>query len=289
MCSSYLSCDQAETAAKCVKECCMRGAAGLFVLPESPRWLVVSGRLDEALAVIHKIYTSAGLQNGIHTIFHLPLRSLVPQLIPSAVKVLGQLWGMEIMEGNQHMVALCADEVEQELMELWSNVEKEKAAKQERTAARQAAGKPAATSKPAAGRGDEERLLLHAAGGGDPPRDGHPAAVLDEQGAHSPGTSHSGGANVASGGLESREGEAEQLGGAGPAGAGKPMDAEATGREQGVAEQVTAGASGGQADDSSAGAAATTSGATAAGGVQLLLLSQQLANTRLAWKEASCQ
>ena len=42
----------------------MHGAAGLFVLPESPRWLVVSGRLDEALAVIHKIYTSAGLQNG---------------------------------------------------------------------------------------------------------------------------------------------------------------------------------------------------------------------------------
>ncbi|KAK9909503.1 hypothetical protein WJX75_003257 [Coccomyxa subellipsoidea] len=148
-------------------------SAGLFVLPESPRWLVVSGRLDEALAVIHKIYTSAGLQN---------------------------------------------DEVEQELMELWSNVEKEKAAKQERTAARQAAGKPAATSKPAAGRGDEERLLLHAAGGG-------------------------------------------------PAGAGKPMDAEATGREQGVAEQVTAGASGCQADDSSAGAAATTLGATAAGDV----------------------
>lgn len=41
--------------------CC---TAGLLVLPESPRWLVVSGRLDEALAVIHKIYTSAGLQNG---------------------------------------------------------------------------------------------------------------------------------------------------------------------------------------------------------------------------------
>ena len=40
------------------------GTAGLLVLPESPRWLVVSGRLDEALAVIHKIYTSAGLQNG---------------------------------------------------------------------------------------------------------------------------------------------------------------------------------------------------------------------------------
>jgi hypothetical protein len=39
-------------------------AAALFVLPESPRWLVVSGNLDEALAVIHRIYTSAGLQIG---------------------------------------------------------------------------------------------------------------------------------------------------------------------------------------------------------------------------------
>ncbi len=44
--------------------CCLRYTAGLYVLPESPRWLVVSGRLDEALAVIHKIYLSVGLQNG---------------------------------------------------------------------------------------------------------------------------------------------------------------------------------------------------------------------------------
>ncbi|CAL8467848.1 g7386 [Coccomyxa elongata] len=100
-------------------------SAGLLVLPESPRWLVVSGRLDEALAVIHKIYTSAGLQN---------------------------------------------DEVEQELMELWSNVEKEKAAKQERAAARQPADiGAAAAAKPSVSRGDEQRLLLHAAGGSDIP------------------------------------------------------------------------------------------------------------------------
>lgn len=64
-----------------------------------------------------------------------------------------------------------ADDVEQELMELWSNVEKEKAAKQERVAAlRQAAvarGITGASKAIANGRGNEERLLLDAAGGRD--------------------------------------------------------------------------------------------------------------------------
>lgn len=39
-------------------------AAALFMLPESPRWLVVNGRLDEALAVIHAVYTSKVLPSG---------------------------------------------------------------------------------------------------------------------------------------------------------------------------------------------------------------------------------
>ena len=67
-------------------------AVALFILPESPRWLVTQGRLDEALAVIHQVYT----------------RSMLP-------------------EGSQSSTA----EVEQELLELWSSVEKERDATRE--------------------------------------------------------------------------------------------------------------------------------------------------------------
>ena len=34
------------------------------MLPESPRWLVVDGRLDEALSVIHVMYTNDQLPRG---------------------------------------------------------------------------------------------------------------------------------------------------------------------------------------------------------------------------------
>eukprot|EP00891_Asterochloris_glomerata_P006599 jgi/Astpho2/6599/fgenesh1_pm.00101_%23_4_t len=67
-------------------------AFGLFILPESPRWLVVNQRLDEALAVIHRIYT----------------KTVLP-------------------EGCQNSTA----EVEHELMDLWSSVEKTKASREE--------------------------------------------------------------------------------------------------------------------------------------------------------------
>ena len=42
-------------------------AAALMILPESPRWLVVNNRLDEALLVIRKVYMSAGLADGMQS------------------------------------------------------------------------------------------------------------------------------------------------------------------------------------------------------------------------------
>ncbi|KAI3430693.1 hypothetical protein D9Q98_005282 [Chlorella vulgaris] len=65
----------------------------LCLLPESPRWLVIRGQLDEALAVIHRVYTNR----------HLPA-------------------------GMQHSTA----EVEEELLQLWSSVEKDRAAAETR-------------------------------------------------------------------------------------------------------------------------------------------------------------
>ena len=53
------------------KHCCAwlwkalcAAAVSLFILPESPRWLVVNGHLDVALAVIHRVYTKSILPAG---------------------------------------------------------------------------------------------------------------------------------------------------------------------------------------------------------------------------------
>ena len=76
-------------------------AAGIVLLPESPRWLVVAGRLDAALAVIHRVLTSRRLP----------------------------------ADGGEGGVTVPAA-VEAELLSLWSAVEKERAAEAEAARAR---------------------------------------------------------------------------------------------------------------------------------------------------------
>jgi len=58
----------------------------MWWIPESPRWLVMRDRLEEALQVIHKVHTANILPGGVHQ---------------------------------------STDEVEQELLDLWSSVQKE--------------------------------------------------------------------------------------------------------------------------------------------------------------------
>ena len=45
-------------------------AVSLFILPESPRWLVVNGHLDMALAVIHRVFTRSVLPTGNRLVIH---------------------------------------------------------------------------------------------------------------------------------------------------------------------------------------------------------------------------
>lgn len=118
-------------------------AAALFLLPESPRWLVVNGRLDEALAVIQRILTGSTLPDGAllanvmnHTLqsrwcqSHPRLdvcileQSLIRQHVQSAAGLLRDA-------GSQASTA----DAERELMELWSAVEKDKEAARERALA----------------------------------------------------------------------------------------------------------------------------------------------------------
>eukprot|EP00887_Chlorella_sp_A99_P007343 scaffold2.g7343.t1 len=96
----------------------MTFAGALWLLPESPRWLVVNGRLDKALAVIHRVVTSTRLAPGAQ---------------------------------------LSTAEVEAELLELWSSVEKDKhtAAERRRAYAEQQQHKGGAKAKGGQQRGKD--------------------------------------------------------------------------------------------------------------------------------------
>lgn len=124
-------------------------------------------------------------------------------------------------------------------MELWSNVEKEKAAKQERAAARQPADTgAAAAAEPSVSRGDEQRLLLHAAGGSDIPINGHSSSSRatdpgeDKLPAHSSSPVES--TALTGHGREEEAEEAEQQRAPGPVGDGPLLFGEPnTDKEQG--------------------------------------------------------
>ena len=59
------------------QEGCGICAVAMWILPESPRWLVVDGRLDEALAVIHVMFTNDRLPAGAGAVPGLRLAALL--------------------------------------------------------------------------------------------------------------------------------------------------------------------------------------------------------------------
>ena len=139
-------------------------AAALWFLPESPRWLVVDGQLDTALAVIHQVYTKeklplggalqqadavacaavaicacacllAGLraaQDGRRYADNAPGLAAAASCGHSAAHVLGR---RDAQPGGRAGVQESTAEVEHELLELWSSVEKDKDARRELAAA----------------------------------------------------------------------------------------------------------------------------------------------------------
>lgn len=160
-------------------------------------------------------------------------------------------------------------------MELWSNVEKEKAAKQERAAARQPANKgAAAAAKPSVSRGDEQRLLLHAAGVSDIPVDGRlPSSRATDTGedklpAHSSSPVES--TALTGHGREEEAGETEQQSAAGPVGGGPLMTGGPdTDKEQGGGGPATPGTAIAHLNHKDPGVAEER-GATAGSGTPLL-------------------
>jgi hypothetical protein len=85
-------------------------AAAFFLLPESPRWLVVQGKLDAALAAMHRVYTNNQLPQGGNTPLHPHILHTTPQAEALGCGKGGERGG----EGKRKREGVCVKEKERE-------------------------------------------------------------------------------------------------------------------------------------------------------------------------------